>query len=441
MNQPTPTDETGTAEGSIALDQVPFGRFHLKVTAMTFGANFSDGYALGIIGSALPLLTDQWNVNGFWQGMLASSALIGLFFGSLILGPIADKIGRQRVYVLNFILIAIASLLQFWAPNVETIFILRLLIGFGLGADYAVGPTLLSEFAPRKSRGLMLSSLTVLWTVGYVIANILGTYVTVGSDTWRWLLASGCIPAAIVLVIRIGSPESPGWLMSKGRAEEARAIVTKYLKAENVRIPKTHTEDAGQFSELFSPALRKNTWFGILFFSAQVLPYFAIYTFVSTILGAMNVSNENTQNVLINLFLLVGGVVGVYFIDKMPRRGFTLWTFVILAGSLLVLGIVAHANPWLMMIPFIIYSFVMSGASNITQVYPPELFPTRLRGTGVGLLNATSRISSAIGTFLLPISITHWGVSNSMYWLAAVLAFGAVITYFWAPNTESQKLV
>lgn len=427
--------------GMVALDQIPFGRFHLKVTAMTFGANFSDGYALGIIGSALPLITTQWNVNGFWQGMLASSALIGLFFGSLILGRVSDRIGRQRVYVLNFVLIAAASLAQFWAPNVETIFVLRLLIGFGLGADYAVGPTLLSEFAPRKSRGLMLSSLTVLWTVGYVVANVIGAYVDVGPDTWRWLLASGFIPALFVLLVRIGSPESPGWLISRGRGEEARQIASKYLHTGNVFIPAAHLPEKSSYGELFSPELRRSTWFGILFYSAQVLPYFAIYTFVYTILEAMKVSDADLQNLLINVFLLLGGVAGLWAIAKFPRRAFTFWTFVIMTVSLVLLGLLADASPWLMLIPFVVYSFVMSGASNITQVYPPELFPTHLRGSGVGLLNATSRIASAIGTFLLPISLETWGVQVSMFWLAGVLAVGALVTWLWAPSTESKKLV
>jgi len=425
----------------VAIDQIPFSRFHFKITAMTFGANFSDGYALGIIGSALPLITAQWDVDGFWQGMLASSALIGLFFGSLILGRVSDRIGRQRVYVLNFVLIAIASLAQFWAPNVEVLFVLRLLIGFGLGADYAVGPTLLSEFAPRKSRGLMLSSLTVFWTVGYVIANVLGAYVDLGPDTWRWLLASGFIPALFVLIVRIGSPESPGWLISKGRGDEARAITRKYLNTENIHIPAAHIEEKSGYGELFSPALRRSTWFGILFYSCQVLPYFAIYTFVYTILEAMKVSDANTQNLLINLFLLAGGVAGLWAIAKFPRKAFTFWTFVIMTAMLALLGLLADASPWLMLIPFLIYSFVMSGASNIVQVYPPELFPTHLRGSGVGLLNATSRIASAVGTFLLPISLEAWGVSVSMFWLAGVLALGALVTWLWAPSTESKTLV
>jgi len=423
------------------LDEIPFGRFHLKITAMTFGANFSDGFALGIIGAVLPAMTLQMKLDGFWEGMLASSALIGLFFGSLILGRVGDLIGRQRVYVLNFVLIAVASALQFWAPNVEVLFILRLLIGFGLGADYAVGPTLLSEFAPRKQRGFMLASLTVLWTVGYVVANVMGAYIDFGPDTWRWLLASGAIPALVVLVVRIGTPESPGWLISRGRIEEARAIVKKYLQVELDPSEFDVESNSARYRELFSRSMWKRTAFGAIFYSALVLPYFAIYTFVPTILAGLKVSDYNLQNLLLNLFLLAGGVVGLWFVQKMRRRSFTIWTFGILAASLVVLGLVSNLPALVVMIPFVIYTFVMSGGSNITQVYPPELFPTQLRASGVGLLNALSRIAAAIGTFVLPLSLDSWGIPGTMFWLAGVLLLGLVVTVVWAPETQREQLV
>lgn len=423
------------------LDELPFSRFHLKITAMTFGANFSDGYALGIVGAVLPALTIQMKLDGFWQGMLASSALIGLFFGSLVLGRVSDLIGRQRVYVLNFILIAIASALQFWAPNVETLFVLRLLIGFGLGADYAVGPTLLSEFAPRKNRGVMLASLTVLWTVGYVLANILGAYVDVGPETWRWLLASGAVPAVIVLLVRIGTPESPGWLISQGRIEEAKGIVRTYLGVEMNPADYEVETLSGRYRELFSRGLRRRTAFGCIFMSALVLPYFAIYTFVPTILGGLKITDYDQQNLLVNLFLLAGGVAGIWFLHKLPRRTFTIWTFAILTGSLIALGLVSTLTALIVMIPFLIYSFVMSAGSNVTQVYPPELFPTRLRGSGVGLLNSVSRIAAAIGTFALPFTLRSWGIPGTMFALAAVLVVGLIATLLWAPASEKEHLV
>jgi putative MFS transporter len=95
-----------------------------------------------------------------------------------------------------------------------------------------------------------------------------------------------------------------------------------------------------------------------------------------------------------------------------------------------------NASGLVLMVPFVIYTFVMSAASNITQVYPPELFPTALRGAGVGFLNGASRVASAMGTFLLPISLTQLGVGWSMAWLAGVLAVGTIVSLAWAPETK-----
>lgn len=428
-----------------SIDEVPFGRFHAKITAMTFGANFSDGYALGIIGALLPVLGTQWELSGVELGLLGASALIGLFFGSVILGRVSDKIGRQKVYVLNFLLIAVASVLQLWAPEFRSLFVLRLLIGFGLGADYAVGPTLLSEFAPRKHRGMMLASLTVLWTVGYVTANVLGAFLVGDGDAWRWLLASGAIPALIVLLVRIGAPESPAWLISKGRVDEAKAIVKKYLgidiTPEQFPAETAETVQATDFKELFGPKMRKRTWFGVIFCSALVLPYFAIYTFVPTIFASLKVEDEDVQYLILNLFLLAGGIAGLWLVQKFPRRPATFWSFVVLTVSLIALGVFSGASLVLLMIPFAVYTFVMSAASNLTQVYPPELFPTSLRASGVGLLNGLSRIASALGTFVLPIMLEGWGIAASMYVLAAVLAVGAIFTWMWAPETADEHIV
>ena len=437
------TEATAHRSATISRPKERLTRFHLRVTATTFGANFSDGYALGVIGAVLPVLSTSMHLNGVWQGLLGSSALIGLFFGSVILGRVADAIGRQKLYLYNFVLITLASAAQLWAHGPWSLFVLRLLIGFGLGADYAVGPTLLAEFSPRRLRGLLLGSLTVLWTVGYVLANILGTYISLSDTAAHLLLASGALPAALVLLLRIGTPESPSWLASRGRRAEADEIRRRYLgeepepRAAQDAVPASQPQVTPRYTELFARGQRRNTWFGAIFYSAQVLPYFAIYTFMSTILASLHVSDANTQNTVLNLFLLLGGVVGLWPVQRMGRRPFTIWTFAVLTACLAAMAVLNNESGLVLMIPFVIYTFVMSAASNITQVYPPELFPTALRGAGVGFLNGASRVASAVGTFILPISLDQFGAGWSMAWLAGVLLLGTVVSIAWAPETKN----
>ncbi|WP_425826732.1 MFS transporter [Streptomyces fractus] len=413
------------------------------MTATTFGANFSDGYALGVIGAALPILDATMGLSGVWSGLLGASALIGLFLGSILLGSVADRIGRQRLYLYNFVLITIASALQMWATDPASLFALRLLIGFGLGADYAVGPTLLSEFAPQRLRGLLLGSLTVLWTVGYVMANVFGALVPATDQAAHLLLASGSLPALLVLVVRIGIPESPSWLATQGRYKEAAEIRRKFLKqdVDPEAVPPAVKQDTldtpkVRYRALFAPGQATKTWFGIIFYSAQVLPYFAIYTFTAQILGTLNIGDTTMQNIVIDVALLCGGVLGLWPMMRMGRRPFTIHSFLILAIALGAMAVLSDMGSWALMIPFVVYTFVMAGASNITQVYPAELFPTAMRASGVGLLNGTSRIASALGTFLLPVSLDALGVSWTMAWMTLVLLAGWAVSLAWAPETR-----
>lgn len=430
---------------TVSYDDIPLNRFHLRITALTFCANFSDGYELGIIGIALPVISDQLGFGPVWTGLLGASALVGIFLGAITVGWAADRVGRQRLYLLDFLLIAVASVLEFFVNDPAQLFALRLLIGFGIGADYALGPTLVAEFVPRRYRGGMLASLTVLWTVGYVAAFFAGNAVTApGSDSWRWLLASSAIPAVAVVLLRIGTPESPRWLLSRGRTAQARDVVRRFAgpSVDFDGFARDHVpERRAGYGELFGRQRWRNTVFGIVFYNSQTIPYFAIYTFLPLVLLKMGAGTEDTTaDGLLNGFLLLGSLGGLWLVAKLPRRALTTWSFAVLTLSMLPMAIWPDA-PVLVLFPlFLIFTFTMSAAVNLDQVYPPELFPTDIRSSGVGLLNGMSRIGSAIGTFLLPLSLDSLGFSPTMLVLTAVLGAGLVVSLAWAPETKSVAL-
>ena len=431
--------------GGTSFDDVPLNRFHLKITALTFCANFSDGYELGIIGIALPLLSPQLHAGAIWQGLLGASALVGIFLGSLVVGWAADRIGRQRLYLWDFLLIAAASLLELFVSNPGELLVLRLLIGFGIGADYALGPTLVAEFVPRRYRGGLLASLTVMWTVGYTAAFFFGNFlVGFGGNSWRWLLASSAVPAIAVVLLRIGTPESPRWLAARGRLAEAREVVRRFagVEVDFDGFAREHMVTRKVRSrELFGPAYRRNTAFGALFYNAQVIPYFAIYTFLPLVLVKMGLGAESMRSDgWLNVFLLLGSLGGLWLVAKLSRRGLTIGSFAVLAASLAPMALWPDA-PTLLLFPlFAVFTFTMSAAVNLDQVYPPELFPTELRSSGVGLLNGLSRVGSAIGTFLLPISLDSVGFAPTMLALTLVLVAGLVVSIAWAPETKGTVL-
>ena len=429
------------ATSLIKYDDVPLNKFHLKMTGITFAAHFTDGFSLGVIGIALTVITPQMGLSPFWQGLIGSSALIGLFLGSLLLGWVSDYVGRKKIFMCNFVLIAVATLLQFFVQTPEQLFFLRILIGIGLGGDYSVGHTMLAEFLPRKHRGAILGSFSVIWTFGYVAASFLGLYLQgTLADSWRWLLVSAFPLAIFVIFYRLGSPESPRWLLRQGRTEEAKAIISKYFGPNVVLDDEQPEKGTGNFSDLFSKKLITRTLFNCIFFMCLVIPYFAIYTFLPDILKTMGLAENFTTNMLLNALLILGALCGIWWTIKFSRRGFLISSFIFLSIALLALGLLPSGSKTLMVVTFAAFTLVMSAVSNLVGVFPAESFPTDVRSSGVGLATAASRLGAAVGTFLLPMSIANLGMSYTLLWLTVTLVVGTIVSIAWAPETKTLTL-
>ncbi|GKU82150.1 MFS transporter [Niallia sp. NCCP-28] len=423
----------------ITMDESPITKFHVKIAALTFGAHFTDGYVIGIISFALLSLAAQWNLSAFDLGLLGSSVLIGLFFGSFLLGWASDYIGRQKIFLFSFILITLASFLQFLAPNVWTLFFFRFAIGFGLGGDYTVGQAMLAEFSPKRHRGTLLGTFNVFFTIGYVASSIIGMMLLDADVSWRWMLASSGIPALLVLILRIGTPESPKYLVSKGQVEKAQAIVNEHLGEQVVLTAEKETKQLS-LGHLFSKKYLKLTLFNGIFYACIVLPYFSVFTFLPTILNYFNMKEGHSADILLNIFLLVGAFVGMYLTVKLSRRGFLISSFIICFVSLALLGIIPQNMSFLLIGAFVVFTLFISAINNLVGIYPAESFPTELRASGVGVATACSRIGSALGTFLLPTLITKLGLSPTMLILAAVLLIGTAVSIIWAPETKGKEL-
>ncbi|MFJ5288639.1 MFS transporter [Streptomyces sp. NPDC088348] len=227
--------------------------------------------------------------------------------------------------------------------------------------------------------------------------------------------------------------------------EEARAVVARYIGPnvdfESVRgTPQSETSSSGSYRDLFSHEQWRATTFGILYYNCQVIPYFAIYTFLPVVLAKFAMDESVTVDGLLTGFLFLGSVAGLWCVARFSRRAFVTGSFVVMALALGPMGLWPGGPKLLLFVLFLVFTLVMSAASNLDQVYPPELFPTPLRGSGVGLLNGLSRVGSAIGTFLLPLSIDHLGFATSMTILAGFLVLGAVVSAAWAPETAGAAL-
>jgi putative MFS transporter len=443
MQQSGTTWGERTIPPSVAYDDAPLQRFHLRVTVASFGGVFSDGFGLGTIGLVLTLSARDLQLNSLWLGLIGGASLIGLFFGALLTGPIADRRGRRPVFAYNMLLLALVTSGQFLVQSAAQLLIFRLVIGLLLGSDYVVSKALLTEFTPRSFRGRIMSTLSIAWAGGYACAYLLSyALLSMPGDAWRWMLLAGAAPCLLVLPLRLTLPESPLWLAANGHGEDAARVVRHYLgpHVNPPAAPIAAAQAPGRWSSLFLPAWRRRTLVGCAFFTCQVIPYFAIGTFVTRVMQALSVPQGFLGGVLYNLSLLLGAVGGFLVVDRMPRRVFLVGSFVLTAATLLVM-IVTPALPAAATITlFALFAGVLSAASNLVYVYLPELFPTELRGSGVGLAIAASRLGSAGSTFLLPVIVDAYGARVALSCCCVVLVIGGLICQRWAPETRHRRL-
>ncbi|MEW4948236.1 MFS transporter [Pseudomonas asiatica] len=417
-------------------------KFIIKLTTLISGGMLIDGFILGAIGIVMPAITSDLELSLTWQGLIGASALIGIFLGGPLGGYLADKIGRKPMFTIDLAIFLVGSILQFFVTEAWQLFAVRLLMGIAIGADYAIGWPLLAEFAPARLRGKLLCIQEVGWYVGYLASYAIGWALTI-SDTANWnvILGLSTIPTVIVLLARLGTPESPRWLMSKGRTEEALALAEEYMSPEERADLGTRYEGKKLgFASLFSPEYAKATIFVSVFWICLVTPYFAIGTFVPTVLEHLGLEDGLTGGLAINAIAVGGTLIAVALIEKVGRRKLAVPPFAIATIALLIVAFFWDVSPVVTVACFLTFSLANAVSTTLTGVYPGEVFPTQIRGVGVGFATAASRVGAAAGTFLLPISMETYGVTTTVLIAGGVSLFGLIVTYFLAPETKGKLL-
>ncbi|AYF00794.1 MFS transporter [Paracoccus yeei] len=398
-----------------------------------------DGYVLGIVGPALRIAGDtELHLSALSQGLIASSALIGVFFGGMFFGNLADRFGRRPVFAWNLFAFIVLSLLQVLVQDVWQLVALRLALGLAIGVEYAVGSSVLAEFSRRKNRGVLLGCFSIGWQAGFTIAFMVGTFYH--GDNWRLLLASSVVPALITFVLRLTLPETPMWLQARGREAEARAIVDRHFGAD-YGIPHVDLKPRqAAVGELFTARQWRQSLYSGLFWFCQVGPFFGIFTVMAPVLASLDFQGSMGADLALNGIQIAGAVFGVFMLHWMSGRGFVIWTFTIILATFLALGLFPGAPTWVVVSLFAIYMFVGPASNNIQFVYPPEIFDTHLRATGVGFSAAFSRVSAAGVTYLLPYLLQHFGFSATLIVMAAFPLLGLILSILWAPETKHKHL-
>lgn len=431
---------------NISVEDVPLNGFHQRLTVSVGGASLMDGYILSIIGIALVQMTANLQLTNFWQGMIATSALLGIFAGGLFSGWLTDKFGRRKVIFVAPIIFLICSVLQFWTDSPIMIFMLRFLIGIAIAIDYSAATSLFVEFVPKKYRGSRLASFTILWFAGAAMAYIFGDIIVrvMGNEGWRWALSSSVIIGVILLLSRLGTVESARWLITKNRSPDAEDVIKKVYgnQFSLANLPKEPTSSKLSLADMLRMGYGKRLMFVIIFWTCAIIPVFAVYAFAPKVLAALKLEGDWAAygSVAITLLFVIGCIVGTKLIDVLGRRKMLIHSFLWSGLALLLLGAFSDSSEMVVLVFFGAYALLIGGAQVLELVYPNEIFPTELRPYAIGWAVSATRIGAAIGTFLVPMSLETIGIGNTMYVAAAVTLVGLIVSVAWAPETKSKDL-
>lgn len=423
------------------MDDFELTPFLKKMILFASGGPFLDGYVLVIIGVALAQLGPELNLDAHWSALVGAAALAGIFIGTALFGYVTDIVGRQLMFTIDIIAIAIISVATMFISTPMQLVVMRFLIGIVIGADYPIATCLVTEFTPRKYRALSIGFIAAVWYVGATAADIVGYFLCDVDGGWRWMLGSAFIPCVILLLGRWGTPESPRWLARKGRIDEAQAIV-KQLFGENVKLePEEITKT--RYSKIFEKGYFRRMIFVGTIWACQVVPMFGLYTFGPQIMGAFGFGAGKQAilgDIIISMFFLIGCVPAMFWLNSIGRRPLLIGSFTIMSLALAVLGFFPNANIWIVVAAFGMYAFFSGGPGILQWLYPNELFPTEIRASAVGAAMALSRIGTILSTYALPIYMNNHGVGPTMLIGVAITVLGLVVSIAMAPETKGMTL-
>ncbi|QBE48183.1 MFS transporter [Leucobacter triazinivorans] len=440
------------------LDALPFTRKHGRVLTGSGIGWALDAMDVGLISFIIAALTQHWGIGRAESGLIASIGFAGMAVGASLGGLLADRFGRRQVFALTLLVYGIATGASALVGGVALLLVLRFFVGLGLGAELPVASTYVSEFAPARIRGRLIVILEAFWAVGWTAAAVIGYFVVpVDENGWRWAFALGAVPAVYALVVRWGLPESPRWLVSRGRGAEAARIVAEFERSARgpvaaeptgdaartpARTPATRPDAAGRagfassaggrLAALWSGEFRGRTvsiwvvWFCVNF------AYYGAFIWIPSILveAGFSLVRSFGFTLIITLAQLPGYAVAAWLIEVWGRR---LTLSVFLAGSAvsaIVFGTV-HAEAAIIGAGMAL-SFFNLGAWGALYAVTPEIYPTSLRATGAGWAAGVGRIASIVAPLVVPVLLTAGGagltfaVFSVFFIVAAAAAWGLV---------------
>lgn len=427
-----------------SLDENRVTRAQMKITALSSGGSFLDGYDISIISVAILTLTNQFSLSSSDTFLLLGSTFIGMILGGVTLGYLTDLRGRRYLFLLDMVLFIVFTLLSAIASSFIEILVFRLLLGVAIGADYAISPTIIAEFSPVKHRGKLLSINGLSWFIGAAGSFAIGALLTpLGISAWRYMFLIGIIPAVVVLILRFSIPESPRWLIQSGRKDQAmkslREVGVEATVSSSGPIAKTSVR------QLFSKPYRSATLFISVFWFCLDAVSYAIALQGPTILVSLGMSDAASAGAssIIAFLAIIGAVLAIPLIDKVGRKPLTVIGFASMVVTLFAASLVFMTSRSILLIVtlFVLFEIGQEFGPGITNsIYPQELFPTNIRATAQGFGTTVSRIGAVVGIFAFGGVSGSFGYSGGLLLLVAISIIGLVVTIKYGIETKGKSL-
>jgi len=436
-----------------AMDSIKLNSIHILIILLVAIGSMFNGIEQYIAGYAAPYLVEQWGISDAQVGLLTTFTFGGMAVGSLIAGVIGDIFGRRITFMYNLALFTLGAIVAALAPNIIILYMARFVIGLGLGGELNTGLTIVSESVPTKNRGA--STATVSLSAGgvgiflsaglsYIILGPLSEFFGGETTAWRWLFGLLALPALLLFLYRFYLPETPRFLLSKGKINETNFVLSMFksktlirrkvkteeiLKATATVVPKEKVN----FKEIFSQDLAKRTigvWIiAWMTFGAQV----GITVFLPTVLTSQGftIVNSLLYSTIINLGGLTGAILATLFAHKFGRKTVLIWGSLVAVIVSILFGL---SNTTLLILIFGAFMQAMFMLLNVTTwLFAPENYPTRIRSFGTGAAVFVSLVSATVMPYIFGTVFSMWDtlglylVVAAMYVLLAIAALTLVV--------------
>jgi MFS transporter, putative metabolite:H+ symporter len=418
------------------MEQVPFSRWHRNARIVMGSATFFDAFNALSLAFALPTLIRLWHISPKQSGLLISSSYVGQLAGALIFSAIAEKVGRIRGTTAAIAIMSIMSFGCAFAGNFPALFVCRFVQGIGVGGEMPVAATYINELSRAHGRGRFFLLYEMIFPLGLMATGQIGAWL-VPAYGWNSIFLLGGIPGLLITFLVARLPESPRWLISRGRLQEAEAIVEKIEASTERRVPVPATSpiaataslmQRGSWTELLSKLYRGRTlivWtlWASAFFVANGLNNWmpSLYNTVYHLSLRQSLRAASMTNVAQVAILFVCA----FSIDRIGRRNWTVTAFLLGGGMLALLGIMGAQKALSVMILTTLGYGLIGSVNAVLYLYTPEIYPTRMRAIGTGLATSWLRIASAAGPALVGFMVDEKGIHSVFYMFAGMSVVGA----------------